>query len=116
MYSFTQSCPGGKDSRCEEPPEPMGEKDHKDLDQEVDSPFDMSQIKTSDRDDEPDSERVYFVRARLEPEEKADQSGLIKSDPIMIKADIMASCAIAGPKLSETAERKKACRECYGDC
>ena len=36
-------------------------------------PFDMSQIKTSDRDDEPDSERVYFVRARLEPEEKADQ-------------------------------------------
>ena len=51
----------------------MGEKDHKDLDQEVDSPFDMSQIKTSDRDDEPDSERVYFVRARLEPEEKADQ-------------------------------------------
>ena len=53
----------------------MGEKDHKDLDQEVDSPFDMSQIKTSDRDDEPDSERVYFqvVQARLEPEEKADQ-------------------------------------------
>ena len=50
----------------------MGEKDHKDLDQEVDSPFDMSRIKTSNMDDEPDRERVNFVLARLEPEEKAD--------------------------------------------
>ena len=80
------------------------------LDQEVDSPFDMSRIKTPGVDDEPGRERVNFVRARLEQEQKADQSGQIKSDLIMIKPDIVASCAIAGPKISETAERKKAKR------
>ena len=65
----------------------------------------MSRIKTSDMDDEPDSERLNFVRARLEPEEKADQSGLTKSEPIMIKPDIVISCAIAEQKILETAER-----------
>ena len=54
-------------------PEPMGEEVHQDLDQDEDPPFDMSQMKTSGMDEEPDSERVYFVRARLEPEKKADK-------------------------------------------
>ena len=65
----------------EEPHEPK--EDRKDLDQEVDSPFDMSWIKTPGVDDEPGRERANFVRARQEPEKKADKSGLTKLEQIM---------------------------------
>ena len=48
-------------------PEPMVEEVHQDLDQDEDLPFDMSQIKTTwtGMTEEPDSERVNFVLARL---------------------------------------------------
>ena len=79
----------------------------KTLDQGVDSPFSMTQIKTSGMDEEPASERVNFVLARLEPEMQADQSGLTKSELIMIKPDIRTSCAVAEPKVSKIGERKR---------
>ena len=48
------------------------------------------------------------MRARLEPEKKADKLGLTKLEPI--KPDIVTSSAIAEPKVLETAERKKSKR------
>ena len=82
----------------------------KDLDQDVDSPFSMTQIKTSVMDEEPARERANLFRTKLEPEMQAVQSGLTMSDPIMIKPDIVTSCAVAEPKVSEIVERKKAKR------
>ena len=79
--------------------------DHKELNQEVDSPFDMSQLKTLVMDGEPARERANLMRIQLDQEQKAEQSGLIKSDP-----DVDTSCAIAAPKISEEAARKKAKR------
>ena len=48
----------------EQQTEPMD----KDLDQDVDSPFSMTQIKTSVMDEEPARERANWVRLRLGPE------------------------------------------------
>ena len=45
------------------------------------------------------------MRVLLDPEQNTEQSGLIKSDP-----DVATSCAIAEPKISEEAARKKARR------
>ena len=57
--------------REDEEPEPMVEEKPQDLDQvhpqNEELPFDMSQIKTTGMTEEPDRERVNFVRARMEP-------------------------------------------------
>ena len=80
----------------------------KDLDQDVDSPFSMSQIKSSVMDEESARERANLVQTRLEPEMQAVQSGLTKSDLIMVEPDIVTSCTVAEPKVWEIEERKKA--------
>ena len=49
-----------------------------DVDQVVDSPFYMNQIKTSVMDEEPARERANLIRARLEPEMQVVQSDLTK--------------------------------------
>ena len=70
----------------------------KDMDQEVDSLFSITQIKTLIMDEEPASERANLIRTRLEPEKQLVQSGLTKSEPIMIEPDIITSCAVGEPK------------------
>jgi hypothetical protein len=69
-----------------------------DVDQEVDSTFNMNQFKTLIMDEEPASERANLIRTRLEPEKQLVQSGLTKSEPIMIEPDIITSCAVGEPK------------------
>ena len=79
------------------------------MDQEVDSPFSMNQIKTSIMNEGPARERANLVLARLEPEMQVVQPDLTrtKSDPIMIAPDIKASCAFAEPKAWGIEARKK---------
>ena len=72
--------------------EPMDEN----LDQEADSPFSMTQIKASVIDEEPARERSNLVRARLKPEMQAAQSGLTKSEPIMIDHNKLHHCRTKG--------------------
>ena len=78
------------------------------MDQEVDSPFNINQIKTSVMDDEPARERADLIRARLEPDMQVVKSGLTKSELIMIEPDIVTSCAVAEPKAWGVEARKKA--------
>ena len=82
----------------------------KDMDQEVDSPFSMTQIKTSVMDEEPARERANLVRARLEPEMQVVQLGLTKSYPIMSEPDSVPTCAVAKPKGWEMEGQRKAKR------
>ena len=86
----------------------MVEEVHQDLDEDEDLPFDMSQIKTTGMTEEPDRERVSFVRARLDPEKEVTKSGQTTSEPV--KSEIVTSYAIAVPNAMEIAERKKAKR------
>ena len=84
----------------------MAEEVHQDLDQDQDLPFYMSQIKTTGMTEEPDSERVNFVRARLEPKKEVTKSGQTTSE--QVKSESVTSDAIAVPNAMEIAERKKA--------
>ena len=68
----------------------------------------MSQIKTTGMTEEPDSERVNFVRARLEPEKEVTKSGQTTSE--QVKSELVTSCAVAVPNALEIAEKKKAKR------
>ena len=92
--------------------EPMDERRTDPMDQDrgqkVDSPFSMTQIKTLVMDEEPARDRANLVRARLEQEMQVVQSGLTKSEPIMIKPDIVTSCAVAEPKAWGIEAQKKA--------
>ena len=63
---------------------------------EVDSPFSMDQIKTSIMDEEPAQERANLIWIR-EPNEQVNHLGLTKSEPILVEADIKASCKVAEP-------------------
>ena len=78
------------------------------MDQEVYSPFNINQIKTSVMDEEPARELANLVRARLEPAMQVVQSGLTKSEPIMIEPDIVTSRSVAEPKAWGVEARKKA--------
>ena len=92
-------------------PKPMVEEKPQELDQDEELPFGMSQIKTTGMPgmtEEPDNERVNFVRARMEPESEVTKLGQIKSE--QVKSEIVTSCTIAKPNAKETAERKKAKR------
>ena len=80
------------------------------VDQEVDSPFNMNQIETSIMDEDPARERANLILARLDPEMQVVQSGLTKSEPIMIEPDIVTSCADAEPNAWGIEAPKKAKR------
>ena len=83
----------------------MIEEDHQDLDQDEDLPFDMGQIKTTGMTEEPNSERVNFVLARLEPGKEVTKSGQTTSEPV--KSEMVKSCAITVPNTMEIAKRKE---------
>ena len=98
---------------------PMGEEVHQDLDQDEDPPFDMSQIKTSGMEEEPDRERVCFVRARLESEKEATKSGQSTSEPVQpeIVTDELCNrrAKCFGDCGEDSEEEGQTCQACYGN-